>query len=166
MINDMKLLKLITIFSLFFSLKSQAQTASDKTKIYKNVIETFADKDQPVINETFARIYKHDINGNYDKWFYHLGTLNLLDTSEIVISTFCVNPIQYSQSVIGFLHSKNIDSDSADFINQTDKFKLDSLNKFISDKRFISWKKAPLSNSAFGNLFKKRKVIGLSLSLI
>lgn len=162
MINEIKLLKLVAIFLLFFSLKSQAQVPLDKTKIYKKVIEAFVDKDQPIINETFTKIYKYDIDGNYDKWFYKKNTSNLLDTSEIAITIICVNPIQYSQPVLGFLHSKNIDSDSVGFINEADKFKMDSLNKFIADERLISWKKAPLSNYAFGNLFKKRKVMGLS----
>jgi hypothetical protein len=156
----MKILKLISVFLLFFSLKSFAQTTLDKTKIYQIVIETFAENDQPIINETFTRIDKYDIDGNYDKWFYHKNISNSLDTTEIVFTTICVNPIPYSQPVITFLHSKNIDS--ADFVHLADRFKLDSLNKYISDKRLISWKKAPLSNSALGNVFKKRKATGLS----
>ena len=51
---------------------------------------------------------------------------------------------------------------SLDFSNRTNNLKLDSLNKYILDNRIISWKKAPISNSTFRNIFKKKQTIGLS----
>jgi hypothetical protein len=48
------------------------------------------------------------------------------------------------------------------FGTRTDNFNLDSINKYISDNRFMSWKRAPLRNSFLGNIFKKNRVIGLS----
>ena len=156
----MKYITFITLILLSFTFYVSAQTFTDKKEIYHYVLERFADNNLPIINETLTRIYNYNIDGNYDKWFYQGDKQKSSDTSEIIITTICVEPIKYSQSVISFLNSKNITSD--DFTNRTDNLKLDSLSKYISDNRIISWKKAPLRNSFFGSIFKKKRVIGLS----
>lgn len=156
----MKHSKIIIITLLFFTFSSSAQTVNDKREIYQTVIQTLADNNLPLINETFTRIYNYDIDGNFDKWFYQRQKQKSADTSEIIINTICVIPIEYSQSVKSFLKSKNMEE--VDFSNRTNNLKLDSLNKYILDNRIISWKKAPTTNSTFKNIFKKKQAIGLS----
>jgi hypothetical protein len=156
----MKQSKIITIVLLFFTFSISAQTVSEKKEIYQTVIKTFADNNLPLINETFTRIYNYDIDGNLDKWFYQEQEQKSDDSSEIIINTICVIPIEYSQSIESFLKSQNMEN--IDFSNRINNLKLDSLNKYILDNRIISWKKAPISNSTFRNIFKKKQTIGLS----
>jgi hypothetical protein len=151
---------LITLILFSAAFYSSAQTSDEKKEIYHLVLENLNNGDVPIINETFTRIYNYDIDGDYDKWFYQRDKQKSFDTSEIVITTICVEPIRYSESVISFLSSKNITTDG--FGKRTDNFKLDSINKYISDNRFISWKRSPLRNSFLGNIFKNHRVIGLS----
>jgi len=156
----MKSFLLTTLIILSVTFNSSAQTSEEKKEIYHLVLENLNNGDVPIINETFTRIYNYDIDGDYDKWFYQRDKQKSFDTSEVVITTICVEPIRYSESVISFLSSKNITTDG--FGKRTDNFKLDSINKYISDNRFMSWKRAPLRNSFLGNIFKKNRVIGLS----
>jgi hypothetical protein len=148
----------VILFS--FSFYSSAQTFTDRKKIYELVIDTFVSNKIPIINETFTRIYRFDIDGNYDKWFYAIFNQESSDTSILVGRTICVVPIEYSRSVISFLDSQNIVTEGLS--NRTGNIQLDSLKHYISDERIISWKKAPLENSTFGNIFKTRRVVGLS----
>lgn len=157
--NIMKPVISITLTLLFFTFYGTAQTFKEKKEIYQLVLEKYANSNLPIINETLTRIYNYDIDGNYYKWFYQKDKQKPSDTSEITITTICVVPIEYSQSVISFLHSKNI---TVDDFTGNDNLKLDSLSNYISDDRIISWKKAPLRNSFFRNIFKKKRVIGLS----
>jgi len=156
----MKSFLLITLILLSATFYSSAQTSDKKKEIYHLVLQNINNNNLPIINETFTRIYNYDIDGNYNKWFYQRDKQKSFDTSEIIITTICVEPIKYSESVISFLSSKNITTDG--FGKRTDNFKLDSISKYISDNRFISWKRAPLRNSFLGNIFKKNRVIGLS----
>lgn len=156
----MKPVIIFTVILLFFTFYSSAQTLTDKKKIYKAIIETFADNQLPIINETFTRIYKGDIDGDYNKWFYQRDSQKFSDTSQLIGSTICVNPIEYSQTVLTFLQAKNIATKG--LINRADNTKLDSLNNYISTDRIVSWEKAPLANSKFGNIFKKKRAIGIS----
>ena len=55
-----------------------------------------ADNQIPIINETFTRIYKYDIDGNYDKWFYQRDSQKSSDTSQLIGRMICVTPIEYS----------------------------------------------------------------------
>ena len=150
----------ITIILLSATFYSSAQTSEQKKEVYQLVLQRFTNNNLPIVNETFTRIYNYDIDGNYDKWFYQRDKQKPSDTSEIIVTTICVEPIKYSESVMSFLNSRNITTD--DFAKRTDDFKLDSLSKYISDSRIISWRRAPLRNSFFGNIFKKKRVIGLS----
>lgn len=156
----MKPVSIFTVILLFFTFYSSAQTLTDKKKIYKAVIETIADNQLPIINETLTRIYKGDIDGDYNKWFYKRDNQKSSATSQLIGSTICVNPIEYSQTVLTFLQAKNIATKG--LINRADNTKLDSLNNYISTDRIVSWKKAPLANSTFGNIFKKKRAIGIS----
>ena len=156
----MKRVAFITGLLLLFSFYSSSQTFADRKKIYKLVIHTFLPGKIPIINETLTRIYKYDIDGNYDKWFYQVFNQGSSDTSVLVGRMICVIPIEYSQSVLSFLDSRNIATKN--FINQADSIRFDSLKNYVSDERIISWKKAPLGNSIFGNIFKKKRVVGLS----
>ena len=158
----MKALILITTVLVLFSLKCAAQTSLDKAKIYQTVIEQFSDKSLPVINETISRVYKYDIDGNYSKWFYQRSNQTSLNTSERVWTTICANPTMYTQTVLEFLRSRNIMTDSFNLLSQANEVELDSLRNYSTNDRLISWEKAPLANSFLGNLFKKGKVIGLS----
>jgi hypothetical protein len=153
---------IIFIFTILISVPffSPAQTFTDRKKIYEFVIDSFAPDKIPIVNETLARIYKYDIDGNYDKWFYPIFNQESSDTSILVGRAVCVVPTEYSQSVLSFLESKNIVS--KDLTNRTDNIKLDRLKNYISKERIISWKKAPLANSTFGNIFKRKMVIGVS----
>jgi len=156
----MKSFLLTTLIILSVTFNSSEQTSEEKKEIYHLVLENLNNRNLPIINETITRIYNYDIDGNYDKWFYQRDKQKSIDTSEIIITTISVEPIRYSESVISFLSSKNIMADN--FSTRTDNFKLDSVSKYISDNRFISWKRAPLRNSFLGNIFKKNRVIGLS----
>lgn len=155
----MKSFLLTTLIMISVTFNSSAQTSEEKKEIYHLILEDLNNGNLPIINETFTRIYHYDIDGNYNKWFYQRDKQRSVDTSEIIITTICVEPIRYSESVISFLSSKNI---TTDFGKRTDNFKLDSISKYISDNRFMSWKRAPLRNSFLGNIFKKNRVIGLS----
>ena|SRR6185312_650157 len=159
-LKNMKSIIFILVILFSFSFYSSAQIFTDRKKIYELVIETFVSNKIPIINETFTRIYRFDIDGNYDKWFYPIFNQESSDTSILVGRTVCVVPIEYSRSVISFLDSQNIVT--AGLANRTDNIQIDSLKNYISDERIISWKKAPLGNSTFGNIFKKRRVVGLS----
>ena len=136
----MKSFLLITLIILSVIFNSSAQTSEEKKEIYHLVLENLNNGNVPIINETFTRIYNYDIDGDYDKWFYQRDKQKSFDTSEVVITTICVEPIRYSESVISFLSSKNITTDG--FGKRTDNFKLDSISKYISDNRFMSWKRA------------------------
>lgn len=156
----MKQFKFIFITLVFFTFSSSAQTVKEKKEIYQTVIRAFANNNLPLINETLTRIYNYDIDGNFDKWFYQRDNQQSPDTFGFAGRLICVNPIEYDETVIAFLKSQNIKE--GDFSYQTDNLKLDSLSNYISNSRIISWKKAPLSNSFFRNIFKKKQVIGLS----
>lgn len=153
---------IILVITILFSFPfySSAQTFVDRKKIYEFVIDNLVPNKIPIINETLTRIYKYDIDGNYDKWLFPIFNQESSDTSNLVGRAVCVIPIEYSQSVISFLASQNIAT--KDFINQADDIKLDSLKNYISDVRIISWGKAPLANSSLGNIFKKKRAIALS----
>jgi len=150
----------ITLILLSVTFYSSAQTSKEKKEIYHLVLQRFTHNNLPIVNEIFTRIYNYDIDGNYDKWFYQRGKQKSSDTSEIIMTTICVEPIKYSESVINFLNSRNITAN--DFAKGTDNFKLDSLSKYISDNRIISWRRAPLRNTFLGNIFNKKGVIGFS----
>jgi hypothetical protein len=158
----MKTFKFITAILVLFSLKCSAHTSSVKAKIYQTVIEKFPDKSLSIINETISRIYKYDIDGDYNKCFSQRSKQTLLDTSERVLTIICANPIMYSLTVLEFLRSKNILPDPTSLLLQANEMKLDSLSKYLTNDRLILWNKAPLANSFLGNLFKKGKAIGLS----
>lgn len=160
----MKTPLLITFMLLSATFYSSAQTPEEKKEIYHLVLQRLTNNSLPIINETFTRIYNYDIDGNYDKWFYQRGKQKLSDTSGIIMAVICVEPIKYSEPVIGFLNSRNITTDGFDM--QTDNFRLDSISKYIPDNRIISGKRAPLRNSFPGNIFKKKRVIGLSNILL
>ena len=153
---------IILVISILFSFPfySSAQTFADRKKIYELVIDTLVPNKIPIINETLTRIYKYDIDGNYDKWFFPINNHDSSNFSIIVCRNICVVPIEYSQSVISFLDSQNIAT--KDFTYQADDRKSDSLQNYISHERIISWEKAPLANSSFGNIFKKKRAIALS----
>ena len=156
----MKTIILVITILFCFHFYSSAQTFADRKKIYELVIDTLVPNKIPIINETFTRIYRYDIDGDYDKWFFPVNNQESSDTSIIVCRNICVVPIEYSESVISFLNSQNIATKN--FINQADSIKFDSLKNYISDRRIISWKRAPLRNSTFGNIFKKKRAIALS----
>jgi hypothetical protein len=153
--------KTTAVILLFVSQSGRAQTIEDRSKIYNIVIQEFSDKALPIVNETFTRIYTYDIDGDYEKWFHQSGK-PVPDTSIITGRTICVIPTRYAQSVTDFLHSMRITSDPTSFLNQANETKLDSLSRYIVAYNLISWRKAPLAHSVVGNLFKKRKVVGLS----
>jgi len=150
----------ITLILFSAAFYSSAQTPDEKKEIYHLVLQRFTNNNLPIVNETFTQIYNYDIDGNYDKWFYQKDKQKSSDTSEIIMKLICVEPVKYSESVISFLNSKNITADG--FAERNNNFKLDSLSKYISDNRIISWKRAPLRNSFLGNIFKKKQVIGFS----
>lgn len=150
----------ITLILLSAPFHSPAQAFEEKKDIYNLVLQRSTNNKLPIINETFTRIYNYDIDGNYDKWFYQRDKQKPSDTSENTMTAICAEPIRYSESVISFLNSRNITAEN--FPKGTDNFKLDSLSKYISDNRIISWRKAPLGNSFLGNIFKKKRVIGFS----
>jgi hypothetical protein len=141
-----------------------AQITGDKVKIYKLVIESFTDKNLPLINETITTIDKYDIDGDYNKWLYQTRSQMANDTSNgyIQITAICATPVQYTQSVLSYLSSQGISANTADFFYQADQRKLDSLDKYVSKERVVSWRRAPFRSSLFGNLFKKKRVTGLS----
>lgn len=159
----MKHCKYILVILFFISGSISAQTDKDKTEIYKVVINIFADNQFPIVNETIERIENYDIDGNMDNWLKQFRIQKTSDTSrlaELMVSFPCVNPIEYTESVIGFLKRKNIEE--IYFSDPMANRKGDSLSNYILDKRFISWKKVPNANSAIGNIFKKNKAISLS----
>lgn len=156
----MKHCKYILVILFFISSSISAQTDKDRKEIYQVVIKNFADNQFPIVNETIERIENYDIDGNMENWLKQFGVLNTSDTFSLVSNFPCVNPIEYSESVIDFLKRKNIEE--IDFSDQTINIKLDSLSNYILDKRFISWKKAPIANSAIRNIFKKNNAISLS----
>lgn len=149
------------ILTCLFSISLYGQSSLDKTKIYETVLQTLPDKSIPVINETFARIYEYDIDGDFVRWRYQRAKQSPKD-SIMAISLICILPITYSQTAMDYLKSKNISADISSFLDQLKHSSADSLNKYIPVKKFISWEKAPLGRTAVGNLFKKKKVIALS----
>src|SRR5574337_790284 len=128
----------ITLILLSAAFYCTAQTSEEKKEIYHLVLQRFTNNNLPIVNETFTRIYNYDIDGNYDKWFYQKDKQKSSDTSEIIMNLICIEPIKYSESVISFLNSKNITANG--FAKRTDNFNLDSLSKYISDNRIISWR--------------------------
>ena len=159
----MKHCKYILVILFFISGSISAQTYKDRKEIYQVVIKDFGDNKFPIVNETIDRIENYDIDGNMDRWLKQFRIQKNSDTSrlvELMVSFPCVNPIEYSESVIGFLKRKNIEQ--INFSDQTNNKKLDSLSNYILDKRLIPWKKAPNTNSAIGNIFKKKNAISLS----
>jgi hypothetical protein len=156
----MNLLKFITTIFLFAALNCRAQPGSDKAKIYEVVIDRIPQKNLPIINENFSRVFKDEIDRRYTRT---LGQESVVDSSsERSISLLCVIPITYSQSVVEFLSSREVNIDPTNLLRQSSEVKTDNLSRYLSTDRTISYKKAPLGFSFFGNLFKKRRVIGLS----
>ena len=154
----MKHCKYILVILFFISSSISAQTDKDRKEIYQVVIKNFADNKFPIVNETIPRIENYDIDGNMENWLKQFGVLNTFDTFRLVelVGKFpCVNPIEYSESVTGFLKRQNIEE--IDFSDQTIYRKVDSLSNYILDKSFISWKKAPIANSAIKNIFNRYK---------
>jgi len=158
----MKTATLILLISFSLCMECPGQTASDKRQIYEKVIQTIADKKIPIINEVGGGIAKYDIDGDVQKWFYRRGIEKTGDSSKFVVSMICALPVTYSQSVISYLSSKGISANTAELYRQADITTVDSLSNYMYEHKFVSWRKAPMGNSAIGNLFKKKKVVGLS----
>lgn len=152
----------ITALFLLSNASGGAQTALDKANIYEAIIQSFPGKNISILNEMVTRIYSYDIDGDYNKWYYRERTQPSSDTSLFPVSMLCVIPVRYSQTVMSYLQSKNVPADASVFLSQVQNAEIDSLEKYLPDNRFVSWKKAPLANSAFRNLFKKKRVTGLS----
>jgi len=145
----MKALYVIALL-ISFAAGGQENQIDEREKIYQHIVLTHTDKKVDVINEIFTPVNKYDIDGNYQRWLYRPGMM------------VSVVPIQYESTVYYFLLSKNINLDTSSIFRQIDAAKLDSLNKYITTANIISYTKAPLGHSFFGNLFKKKSAVGLS----
>ena len=159
----MKHCKYIIVILFLISGSISAQTDKDRNEIYQVVIRNFADNQFPIVNETIEHIENYDIDGNMENWRKQFCVQNISDSSrlvELVDNLICVNPIEYSESVLNFLKRKNIQE--IDFSSQMNNRKVDSLSNYFVDKRLISWKKAPISNTTIKNIFKKNNAISLS----
>lgn len=148
-------MKVFFAIVLLLSLSAVGQEGSnnERKKIYQHVIIEFIDKDAFVINETFTPITRYDIDGNYEKWFYQSFPKSM------VIS---VVPVKYESTVFDLLQSKGASLDTISIFRQIETFELDSLSKYGVPVKLIPFTEAPIRHSFFGNLFKKKKAVGLS----
>lgn len=148
-------MKMLLPLMLLTSLAAAGQddAAGERRAIYRLVIRELVDQEAPLVNETIARIYKYDIDGAYDKWFYHRFPEGVL---------VCALPIRYESTVIDFLNSKGIALDSGSVYGQIDSVQTGCLSHSIHSGQLITYTRAPLRHSVPGNLFKKRKATGLS----
>lgn len=158
----MRPITLLIVSLLVIGISCPAQTAPDKADIYKTVVQSLSDKNIPLLNETITRIYSYDIDGDYAKWYFRRNNPVPPDSSVVLVQMICVIPIRYSQPLTGYFISKNISADIPGFLYQANHPTPDRLAKYIPGKKLVSWKRAPLTNSALINFFKKKKVIGLS----
>jgi hypothetical protein len=145
------LLPLLLLTSL--AIAGQEDTTSEHRAIYGVVIRELVDQKAPLVKETIARIYKYDIDGAYDKWFYHRSSEGVL---------VCALPVRYESTVINFLNSKGMVLDTGSVYRQIDSAQTGCLGHSIYSAQLISYTRAPLRHSVPGILFKKRKATGLS----
>lgn len=161
----MRLIYLLFTTALLSSTSAFAQIHSDKVEIYRLVMDSFIGKNMPLINETFNQIYKYDLDGDFEKWFYDTRREKQTNDSVILVTAICVTPISYYQKLLDYARSFEIILDRELLFSQLDHSRLDSLTNYVSDNRIISWRRAPLKNSWLANLFKKSATIGLSTIL-
>lgn len=145
------LLPLLLLTSL--ATAGQEDAASERRAIYGLVIRELVDQKAPLVNETIARIYRYDIDGAYDKWFYRRFPEGVL---------ICALPIRYESTVIDFLNAKGIALDTGSVYEQIDSVQAGCLSHYIHSGQLMPYTRAPLRHSVPGNLFKKRKATGLS----
>ena len=148
-------MKEVVFILLLASLSAAGQDSrkEDGKKIYHHIIHKHLDRKTSIINEIFTPLKKYDVDGNYERWFYQ-------SFKGVII---CVIPIQYEKTVIEFLESRNVNLDTGSIFRQIETAKVDSLSKYNLDANLIPSSRAPLGgHSLFGNLFKKKKAVGLS----
>jgi len=133
-----------------FAAGGQENQIDERARIYQHILLTHIDRKVDVINETITPVNKYDIDGDYQRWFYRSGRM------------VSVVPVQYESTVHDFLQSKHIQLDTNSIFRQIDTAKLDSLSKYATTVNIISFNKAPLRHSFFGNLFKRKSAVGLS----
>ncbi len=132
----------ITALSLFISLSCFSQTDLEKSKIYNAVLETITDKTTPILDQTFPSIESYEIDSSYNHYNYETNGYQKEDYKPTKIRFVCVVPIMRyrSLSISGYLHLKNILTDTAKLFEQAENRKTDTLSKYVSNNMLFMLK--------------------------
>lgn len=136
----------------FFTVSAQSGERNDTAAIYKLVIDSIYKGDY-IVSQTAGQVLYSDIYGNYDE-IWMKGVKKMEDEEKLFI--ICAEPLKYQKSVVAILQEKGIDFDTITRDEMLATGPIDLKNLFSHD-RFISFNKAPLGYSYFGNFLKKKQ---------
>ena len=142
-------MKTLLAIMLLLSVTAAAQDRwfNERRIIYQHIIRELVNKDASLIDETVTSLYKYDIDGNYQKWFYQPFASHRL---------ISVVPVEYESTVLEFLSSRGIQLDTNSINKQLENSKPGCLSRYVSAAELIPFTKAPLKHSTLGNLFQSR----------